>query len=297
MEWTDLYIDGTILLNQKATQLDSNGLSITVHYWGALSGHYNNKPHQHSFFEVCFIIKGEGRYIDNNNTYAISSGSLFLSRPYVKHQILSETGLDILFIGFEINKKSTTKKIQDLFSNLENTETYFANHTQNTSLVKLWTSLLIMANESNPLFDHSLTGFCYSIFGYLLKELNDNQKSKERHRRYSASSTLIYNAKLYIHDNLSEPLRLNDVANHLHISGRHLSRIFQAELGESFSSYVRKEKVRKASILLSDTDLSIKEVSEKTGFDTVHYFSSVFLAEMGLPPGKFKQRFKQLNSY
>jgi AraC-like DNA-binding protein/mannose-6-phosphate isomerase-like protein (cupin superfamily) len=293
MEWTDLFADGVILLNQKADQLDGSEVSILVHYWGALSGHYNNKPHQHSFFEVCYIVKGEGQYIDGQQTHLLEPGTLFLSRPYVKHQILSQTGLDILFIGFEVNKKNTSKKIQTLFTNLETTETYFLGESQNTTAVKLWTTLLIMANESNPLFDESVTGLCSSFFGCLLKEFDVNQKSNEKQQRHSVSSTLVYKAKLYIHDNLQEPLRLNDVADYLHISGRHLSRIFQAELGQSFSSYVRKEKVRKAGILLSDTDLSIKEISEKTGFDTVHYFSSVFLAEMGMPPGKFKQKFKQ----
>lgn len=293
LEWNDSLVDGAIFLNQKASQLDGTDVSIIVHYWGALSRHKKNKPHQHSFFEICYIVSGEGYYFENNQKHLLTRGSLFLSRPYIKHQIQSQAGLDILFIGFEINKGKTSKKIQHLFSSLENTDTYFLNQAENTSTVKLWTTLLMMANESNPLLDESLTGICSSIFGCLLKQFDINDTSNEKAKKHRVSSTLVYKAKLYIHDNLSEPLRLNDVAEFLHISGRHLSRIFQAELGQSFSSYVRKEKIRKAGILLSDTDLSIKEVSDKTGFDTVHYFSSVFLAEMGMPPGKFKQKFKQ----
>lgn len=296
MEWTDSFVDGAIFLNQKASQLEGKEASINIHYWGAQSGHKNNKPHQHSFFEICYIVNGEGYYIDNNHRHPIGSGSLFLSRPYHKHQIQSKTGLDILFIGFEINKGKTTKKIQQLFSSLENVDTYFHNQAESFTFVRMWTTLLVMANESNPLLEESLTGVCNSIFGSLFKEFQITHEKSSKNNRYSVSSTLVYKAKLYINDNLSEPLRLNDVAEFLHISGRHLSRIFQAELGQSFSSYVRKEKIRKAGILLSDTDLSIKEISEKTGFDTVHYFSSVFLTEMGMPPGKFKQKFKQYHT-
>lgn len=293
MKWTDTFIDGSIYLNQKANQLETTDFSLTVHYWGALSGHKSNKPHQHSFFEICYIVDGKGYYLENKKRHALQPGSLFLSRPYHKHQILSDTGFNIIFIGFEINKIKTSKKINNFFTSLENSKNFLLHDAENTSFVKLWTTLLTIATASNPLVDNSLAGLCISTFGTLLKEFDIDQKNGGKSKKYSVSSTLVYKAKLYINDNLSEPLRLNDVAEFLHISGRHLSRVFQSELGESFSSYVRKEKIRKAGILLSDTDLTIKEISEKTGFDTVHYFSSVFLTEMGMPPGKFKQKFKQ----
>jgi len=72
-----------------------------------------------------------------------------------------------------------------------------------------------------------------------------------------------------------------------------LSRLFTVELGQSFSAYVRKERIRHAVSLLTTTDWSIKQIALDCGFDTVHYFTTVFKAEMGEPPGKFIRKLKE----
>ena len=151
----------------------------------------------------------------------------------------------------------------------------------------------IFVNSMSDLFHDSVLQMSGSLLAgfHGVFIASDSAHGKDYSQRVAA--TLVYRAKLYIRDNLSQPLRLKDVADYLHISGRHLSRIFDSELGQSFSSYVRKEKIRQAGIWLATTDLTIKEISERTGFDTVHYFTTVFAAEMNMPPGKFRQRFNQ----
>lgn len=100
----------------------------------------------------------------------------------------------------------------------------------------------------------------------------------------------MYQAKLFIRDNLSSQFRLVDLANHLHISGRHLSRVFHQELGKSFTDYLRQERIQRAALLLTTTNESIKQVAEETGFINVYYFTKVFTAEMKTPPGKFRKQ-------
>lgn len=50
-----------------------------------------------------------------------------------------------------------------------------------------------------------------------------NQRSRSQEKMFSNSSPKhLYQAKLFILDNLSELLKQEDVANYLHISSRHL---------------------------------------------------------------------------
>ena len=90
-------------------------------------------------------------------------------------------------------------------------------------------------------------------------------------------------------------MTLKDIADHLHISERHLSRLFNQELGQSFTTFIRKERIRKAGILLSDSNIPIKDIAEQTGFSSVHYFTNVFSSEMDMPPGQFRERFRHQN--
>lgn len=293
MEWTNLYIDGSTTLNKEAMHINGADASIFVHYWSAHPNHYNNKPHEHSFFEMCYIINGEGLYKDDLHSFPLRSGTLFLSRPFVKHQILSETGLEIIFVAFELNKQNSTTKAVELFSHLEKTENFFVKDAKQSPVVKLWTALLEMSSHSSIWFNDSLQGLCASFYSSVIGQFTQSLSSDKPAKQATVYSSLMYRAKLYINDNLARTLKLDEVAAYIHISGRHLSRICQEELGQSFSSYVRKERIRKASMLLTDADLTIKEVSVILGFNTVHYFTSVFTDEMGISPGEFKKRFHQ----
>lgn len=296
MNWNPALVDGMIVLNQKAMHLKGERVSFVVHYWGAHPGHGNNKPHQHSFYEVCYIVDGKGSYVENGNVYPLHKGSLFLSRPYVMHQILSETGLDIIFVAFEIDRRLSTAEGTALYSRMENTERIMLENAVDEPVIQLWQSLYLLAGGNHDLYDDIVLRLSGALLTHFMNVFCADKPAPNReHREHSrrVASTLVYQAKLYIRDNLSQPLRLKDVADYLHISGRHLSRIFDAELGQSFSSYVRKEKIRQAGILLATTDLTIKEISNRTGFDTVHYFTTVFTEEMGMPPGKFRKKFSQ----
>lgn len=296
MNWSNQLLNGTIVLNQKAVALSGKQIGITVHYWGGQASHLSNKPHQHSFFEVCYILDGKGSYHENETAYPLEQGTLFLSRPYTTHQIVSENGLDIIFVGFELNMNESDEESQGLFANLAKTETIHISNAGELPVVRLWTSLLLMANDYQPLFDDSIPGLCSAVIIGFERLFSDRAQLEREQHESSIAASLVYQAKLFIHDNLQQSLKLDDVAYHLHISGRHLSRVFLSELGQSFSSYVRKERIRKAGILLSKTDLSIKEISEETGFDNVHYFTSVFSKEMGMPPAMFRKEFWQHHS-
>src|SRR5690554_3214654 len=94
-------ISGKITLNQYAIRLANHGAVFHIHYWGVTPKHYNNLPHQHSFFEICYMVDGIGRYIENGQTYHLKESTLFLSKPGVQHQIKSLTGMFLLYIGFE----------------------------------------------------------------------------------------------------------------------------------------------------------------------------------------------------
>ncbi|WP_062110023.1 AraC family transcriptional regulator [Bacillus niameyensis] len=293
MERSQLFVDGSHFLNEHATQINGTNTSILVHYWGAQSSHYNNLPHQHSFFELCYIVGGKGQYIEQDQSFPLMGGTLFLSRPYIQHQIVSKDGIDIVFVAFELIENQSSQEFRDLFNNLKNTKNFYMNHAENSTVAHLWTSLLIMSTDSYPALNNWIQGLCSSFYASVLGQFNEQLKKRAPSNEHSSYPTLIHQAKLYIRDNLSQQLRLDHIANYIHISSRHLSRIFKAELGQSFSSYVRAERIRKANLLLSETDLSIKEISDIVGFDTVHYFTSVFTKEMGMAPGQFRQKMKQ----
>lgn len=94
----------------------------------------------------------------------------------------------------------------------------------------------------------------------------------------------------YVHDNLSRKLSLTEIANHVHVSPRQLSRIFASFVGTSPAAYIEKARLDRAEQQLLHTTRAIKEIAREVGFDDVAHFSRVFSRRFGNPPGDFRRR-------
>jgi len=103
---------------------------------------------------------------------------------------------------------------------------------------------------------------------------------------------LIYQAQKYIDENYSNGLlSQNDVADHLGINASYLSTIFNTVLQTRFTEYLNIRRVEKAKIHLAQTDLSIKQIVAKDGFNSVQNFMRVFKRFVGLSPGQYRIKF------
>ncbi len=281
------------ILNDYAANLSGSELSFYVHYWGGEKKLYTNHVHKHSFFEICYVIDGEGTYEEGLLRMPIGPGTLFMSRPHLKHQIISEEGLYILFIAFELIPSESSKDGVAAFQYLEKSRTFFIPQAENSTPVLMWFALLRQVSSSRRFFDDGVLALACALVTSFDNAFSDEHGAVRASTVQPSSSTLVHRAKLYIRDNLSQELKLSSVADYLHVSSRHLSRLFGEDLGQSYSTYVRKERIRQAVSLLTTTEWSIKRIAEETGFDTVHYFTTVFKAEMGEPPGQFLKKLRE----
>ncbi|MBS4222634.1 AraC family transcriptional regulator [Lederbergia citrea] len=289
------YLHGEAFLNQHAIKLSGDCVSFFVHYWGVTPYHYDNPLHKHSFFEVCYVVDGEGGYVDNGIETPLVKGTMFLSRPDIWHQIKSQSGLFLLFVAFDVieSESSETGIIQ--FRELATTEKIIAKVNEHFPSTLIWKSLLMQSTNIHSFQAEIVLNLAYSLLISLHQIFTDDHRKTEKIMVMRTSSNL-HRAKLYIRDNLSQPLQLNDVACYLHISARHLSRLFSTE-GESFTSYIRKVRIRRSEELLRGTKQSIKEIADETGFTSVHYFTRIFKSETGLPPGYYRKHFPEDNPY
>lgn len=80
-----------------------------------------------------------------------------------------------------------------------------------------------------------------------------------------------------------------EIARELHVSARHLERLFHAELGVSPSDFARTLRLRRAHDLLVDTRQPISEVALDTGFADGSHFSRRFRDAYGKSPSQVRR--------
>lgn len=87
---------------------------------------------------------------------------------------------------------------------------------------------------------------------------------------------------------IAEPRSMPDVAARLGVSQRQLERLFQQNLGCSAVRFNLLLRLQHARVLLTSTDLSIREVSVACGFNSLSYFSQTFSGTFGKRPSEYR---------
>ena len=97
-------------------------------------------------------------------------------------------------------------------------------------------------------------------------------------------------ARGYIAEHYTESdLALADVAEHIGISASYLSELWSELGGERFSVYLASYRVEQARQLLQNTDLPVKEIGTRCGFNSVQNFNRVFKKYTGVTPGQYRE--------
>ncbi|MBP2662880.1 MAG: rhaR 12 [Firmicutes bacterium] len=95
---------------------------------------------------------------------------------------------------------------------------------------------------------------------------------------------LVNEAKGFILENYSRPIKIDDVAAQLFISPSHLSRLFRQELNCTVNDYITRVRVEQAVELMKKPEFSVAQVSQAVGFQSQSYFAKVFSKHIGVAP-------------
>jgi AraC-like DNA-binding protein len=86
------------------------------------------------------------------------------------------------------------------------------------------------------------------------------------------------------------PLRLTieDLARHARMSKFHFIRAFKAQTGQTPHQYLRAQRIDRAKHLLETTPMSVTEVCETIGFESLGSFSALFHRLTGESPVAYR---------
>ncbi|KAB8331766.1 AraC family transcriptional regulator [Scytonema tolypothrichoides VB-61278] len=138
------------------------------------------------------------------------------------------------------------------------------------------------------------------LAGRLYIESLTNVLAVQLLRNYSATqpSVSLYNGGLserqllvvtdYIHEYLSEEIKLSQLAELLGMSQFHFSRLFKQSVGIPPHQYLLQQRVERAKQLLKQTELSITEVAFLCGFNSHSHLSKWFRQLTGITPKTYR---------
>lgn len=100
----------------------------------------------------------------------------------------------------------------------------------------------------------------------------------------------------YMRERFNEDIVINDLAARLDMSPTYFSFIFKREVGMSALQYITGLRIEKAKEYLAQTDESVANIAQKTGYEGGQYFFRVFKKMTGMTPLMYRQQMRPTDS-
>ncbi|MFC6347127.1 AraC family transcriptional regulator [Vagococcus carniphilus] len=273
---------------------------ITV-YYNEFTKSYYFDGEKHDFWELVYVDKGEVEVSADGMNYQLSEGDIIFHRPNEFHTIGGNgiVASNVLVISFVSHSPVMTffeKKIMKLTENERKILGSFIRESKRVfvdDLGRLYqesnrlASPVIGAEQMMYLY---LQQFLIQLIRVELEPVNFERSTGMLKKTFKDST--INKIILYLQENMSQTVLLDDICNEFYLSKTYLKRFFKNETGYTVMTYLKVLRMEEAKKLIREDNLSFTEIAQQLGFDSVHYFSTSFKKYEGLSPSDYEKSIK-----
>jgi AraC-like DNA-binding protein len=102
----------------------------------------------------------------------------------------------------------------------------------------------------------------------------------------------MHELQVWMTEHLDQPLSVDALADRVAMSARNFARVFTRELGTSPGHYLLLVRVEAARRLLEQTDKSLIQVADASGFRSVDVMRRALLRALGTTPLRYRRHFQ-----
>ncbi len=256
-------------------------------------GEYDSKPHIHNnCWEIIQTFSSDGSMIMNNKMYPMLFGSVYLinsnylhySSPkdaenYLRNKIaISDSYLE------NILKSCHGEFIIDIFKK-DIGRQYTPDLQKSQEIDRLFSSVnsLVKKDKNENIFE--ITILLMQMLSLIVKS-DDLVISN-----YSSTLTSIL---VYIDQNFTDDITLDEIAKHFFITKSYLCRLFKNNLNLTVMEYILLKRLSHAKMLLKTTDHPISNIAYESGFSSASYFNHIFRKSENMTPKEYKHIVEQI---
>ena len=233
-------------------------------------------------YQLLYITNGNGIFSfgPSKQSCFITEGKMFFLMPGVWHTYkpIENSGWNEYWIGF---KGEIIEKIMR--------EAFFVNRPPvfniglNERMIDLYLKAIEIANEERAGYQQALSGIVMHIFGLMYyRDKTRDFEDEELIRKMTK-------AKVIMRESVYKNLAAEDIAKRLNMSYSGFRRAFKEFTGSSPSQYMFELKLNEAKLMLTNSHLSVKEISFLLNFESPEYFHIFFKNRTKQTPGEYRK--------
>lgn len=258
--------------------------------------HWKHKPMYHDGnFEIIIMLNGVINLQVDEEHYIVHKDEIFALPPYHHLRGFKESPDKTQYLWFHFFPKPDGLKIVNSHDNeARSPESLFNRHQAVLPLLFKLPSMereIMLANQildvsKNHYFtsmgeDYLLTTLIIQLSEDYLKSINHPSEEESR----------IDTIKAWIRANLSENLRVSDVAAAFSLNPHYLARIFKQQTNTTVVQYIKELKIQEAAGLLLRTNLPIKQIANLSFYADEKRFMKAFKENIHVTPSEFRNAY------
>ena len=233
-----------------------------------------------SEYQILYISKGKGSFrSESTKKTSIEKGHIMLLFPGQWHTYCpsKNTGWNEYYIGFQ------GAVIDELVNNeFISRDNQVLDVGVNEELVNLFSTAIQAAKDEKKAAQQYLAGIVLHIIGMILSH------SQNKNFEINHLGQIIEKAKIIMTENIHRQIDIQEIATNLGTSYSWFRKAFKEYTGYAPAQYFQELKLRKAKELLTETNLSIKEIAYELDFSSYEYFLSFFKKRVGVTPSEHR---------
>lgn len=270
-------------------------------------GDWNWKNVRSPFSRLYYVSEGHAQMELPSGIIDLKEGNLYFIPAYVKHSCICDSHfthyyihiyedymegaavLDEYELPLEVkgdnNDLLLMQRLCDINPTLKIPESNPESYDNHQTLMENF-----QKNLKRPFCDKvESRGILYILLSRFLAEAKLKNIAKDDRIRKIIS---------YITRNLSKSLDIDLLADMACMSKVHFFRTFKEQTGETPNTFYIKKKLEKAELLLVASDLSVKTIASRLGYDDYSYFIRIFKKYSGLTPQQYReQKFENKSNF
>jgi AraC-like DNA-binding protein len=231
-------------------------------------------------YQLNYITEGEGIMETRKGRYHIKAGAIILLHPDLWHRYkpVRETGWFEHYIGFRGEMAEKLIKSSNVLRNMNVLQIGF-----HENILHDFNDIIVETKNEKPGYHQVCSGLVMHILGQIIS------LEKNKNFRHTPLESNIQKACIIIRENVQDNINVEGIANELKVDYSQFRKAFKKYTGLSPMQYHTSLRMKQAVYLLTNTDLSIKEISTKLGFCSQYYFSKLFKGKMKKTPSRFRE--------
>lgn len=259
--------------------------------------------HWHEELELNYVRSGSATFFVGHKKYELSAGESILINGKHIHSVLGKEGepcviLSILFHeNYVFDSSNSFVSVKYGAPILQAPDFYgitFQTNSEDGRSATNYIQQILNTNLKKDFGYELLTKSYLCNFWIHLLHIS-GQKLQNGSSQLSIDEERTKKGILYIQNSYSEPIDLDTISKHIHLSKSECCRCFKRTLGLSPFEYLMQYRIYASAVMLQRGDLesdSIALLSEQAGFHSPSYFNKIFKKTLACTPTEYRDEIK-----